>query len=62
MESIYISTLFSISMALTESNSALLNRITALEEQINNIVITPQVYQGGNVNFYAHQYYSTLNG
>ena len=59
MESIYISTLFSISMALTESNSALLNRITVLEEKINNINIRPQ---GGNVNFYAHQYYSTLNG
>jgi len=62
MESEYISTLFSISMILSETNVVLVNRINTLEERINNINIRPQVYQGGNVNYYAHQYYSTLNG
>ena len=62
MESEYISTLFSISMALADSNIILFNRINDLEDRINSINIRPQVYQGGNVNYYAHQYYSTLNG
>lgn len=57
MESEYISTLYSISIALTESNLMLLNRISNLEARINQINIVPQfnVYpstMGHNINYY----------
>ena len=57
MDAEYFSTLYTAYMALSESNTMLFQRIDAIEQRLNAIVITPQSYTT-NSNYYAWQYYA----
>ena len=60
MDSEFISTMYVTSMAMAESNNALLGRIIELENRINSIHIVPYFSCGVNRNYSVHEYFSTI--
>ena len=60
MDPEYISTLYTTYITLIESNQHLFDRIQALEQRLDNLTVVSQYSLGGNSNYYAWQFYSTL--